>query len=208
MSHDESQLLIKSVLRLCSYHRYPVVHSKGQPWDETRTILLQPWLQTMGESGEMWDRVVRGLMRHTAEGITKLLHESEEEESVESDSGGSEGAIPELDHVWKNGVSSLTRKLFKAIDQGEVEKIEKMLQPEAAHACKESGNCLLCREAYSDGDDVVAYPCHTATKCPSVFHPWCASKWYDQGTPPLLAFCVEPASFLMACFLRSAHIGW
>ena len=64
-------------------------------------ILLQPWLQTMGEAGEMWNRVFRGVMRHTAEGITKLLHESEEEESLESDSGGSEGAIPELDHIWK-----------------------------------------------------------------------------------------------------------
>lgn len=60
---------------------------------------------------------------------------------------------------------------------------------QAAYACRESGNCLLCREAYLDGEDVVAYPCHTATKCPSVFHPWCASKWYDQGAQVACPLC-------------------
>ena len=60
---------------------------------------------------------------------------------------------------------------------------------QAAYACRESGNCLLCREAYLDGEDAVAYPCHTATKCPSVFHPWCASKWYDQGAQVACPLC-------------------
>ena len=61
---------------------------------------FKPWGR-LGRCGIGMDRVFRGLMRHSAEGITKLLHESEEEESLESDSGGSEGAIPELDHSWK-----------------------------------------------------------------------------------------------------------